>query len=166
MNWNRLDWVAALAVLAITACGAQRSASISGNAGSIAVAPVSALTVATPECYALTYSDPRGGGRELPFPIWVSLLPGSDNGVADGRPNPALGSFALMYARRWERLGPDSLQITFSGSFEGIALHVARTKTGLSGRAIWLTDVVGLPEASMSLSGAPEECPRDIQAAR
>jgi hypothetical protein len=120
--------------------------------------------VVTPECYSLRYSDPVGSASARLFPIWVMLLPGSAAGSAVGRHHPQVSDqdwAGLSKYSGWKRTPSDSLEIMFTGSFEGIRIHAARTGTHLGGRATWLTDVVGLPEASMVLAGDREQCPQN-----
>ena len=59
-------------------------------------------------------------------------------------------------------MASDSLEIMFTGSFEGIRMHAERSDSSLRGRATWLTDVIGLPEPSMVLVGARELCPQNV----
>ena len=130
--------------------------------GSFAAAPEP--SVLTPECYGLRYSDPVGSASTRLFPIWVMLLPGSTAGSAVGRHHPLVSDqdwAGLTKYSGWKRMPSDSLEIMFTGSFEGIRIHAARTGTSLNGRATWLTDVIGLPESSMVLTGDRESCPQN-----
>ena len=127
-----------------------------------AAAQMAEQTVASAECYSLGYSDAVGSASERLFPTWFMLLPGADAGAAVGRRNP------LMNERDWENLSrnsgwgslaPDSLDVRFTGNFEGVRIRVARSGTNLIGRATWLTDVVGPRETSMRVVGTREQCP-------
>jgi hypothetical protein len=116
----------------------------------------------TPECYSLRYSDRVGSASVRLFPVWVMLLGGSDSGSAVGRHHPELSDrdwTESMNHSGWKRISSDSLEIMFTGSYEGIRLRALRTGTRLSGRATWLTDVIGLTESSMAFAGDREECP-------
>jgi len=120
--------------------------------------------VLAPECYSLRYSDPVGSASARLFPSWVMLLPGSSAGSVVGRHNPQLSDqdwAGLLKYSGWKSIPSDSLEIMFTGSFEGIRIHAARTGTNLSGRATWLTDLVGLPESSMVLAAHREQCPQN-----
>ena len=141
------------------ACSASTS-KVSANAP---LATTAAAAVATPECYSLRYSDPVGGASAGLFPVWVMLLPGPAAGSAVGRHHPQMRDqdWASLWNSGWKRLPSDSLEIMLSGNYEGIRIHAARTATNLSGRATWLTDVIGPPEASMVLAGDREQCPQN-----
>jgi len=147
----------ALLVVACVVSTSKRSAN-----GSLVTTPQPA--VVTPECYSLSYSDPVGSASARLFPIWVMLLPGSDAGAAVGRHSPQTSDqdwAGLLKYSGWKRIPSDSLEIMFTGDFEGIRIRAARTGTNLSGRATWLTDVIGLPESSMVFVGDREQCPQN-----
>jgi hypothetical protein len=113
------------------------------------------------ECYSLTYSDAVGSASPRLFPTWLMLRPGIDSGSVVGHNiDPSLLSYS-----GWKRIRSDSLEIMFTGNFEGIRIRVARVGDALHGRATWLTDVIGLPEASMPLIGIRERCPPNPPAA-
>jgi hypothetical protein len=148
-----------LLTLLLTACAAS-SARMSATSP---IPPSSDLTVESAECYSLTYSNPVGAASARLFPTWLMLLPGANAGDVIGRHSPEMDepSWAgLTKFSGWKRISGDSLEILFTGSFEGIKIHVARPGAILGGRAIWLTDLVGFPEASMTVSGKREQCPQ------
>jgi len=122
-----------------------------------------AAAVATPECYSLRYSDPVGGASARLFPVWVMLLPGSQAGSVVGRHHPEMREqdWGALWNSGWKTLPSGSLEIIFTGNYEGIRIHAGRAGTNLSGRATWLTDVIGPPEASMVLAGDREQCPQN-----
>src|SRR5687768_14008635 len=101
-----------------------------------------------PECYGLSYSDSSAGASSRLFPTWIELFPGSDSGAAVGRQHASMSDAnwkGLSKYSAWKKIAADSLEIMFTGSYEGIRIHVARSNSSLSGRATWLTDVIGLP---------------------
>jgi hypothetical protein len=132
---------------ACAACAANPSASRESG-----VSPQQRVTTA--ECYALTYTDAVGGASARLFPAWLMLQPGADSGGVVGR---SIDDKLLKYSG-WKSIGADSLEVLFTGGFEGIRFRVTRSDTGLSGRATWLTDLVGLPEASMRVAGTTAPC--------
>jgi hypothetical protein len=90
------------------------------------------------------------------------LLPGADSGSAVGRPHAQLSDQEWAFVSKnpgWKRIGPDSVQVMFSGKYEGIRIRVARMGANLTGRATWLSDVIGPTEPSMLLVGNREQCP-------
>lgn len=126
------------------------------------------LTVSSPqpECYALAYSDAiRDVGARL-FPVWAALMPGAEAGELIGRPHPAFGDRSwqgMTVLTRWKKIPSDSLELFFGGNFEAISIHVARVGSNLSGRATWLSDVIGPgPKPSMRVEGTREPCPANL----
>jgi hypothetical protein len=114
------------------------------------------------ECYSLSYPDSSTTASSHLFPTWIEIFPGSDSGYATGRHHAAMSEAnwkALLKYAGWKRVSGDSLEIMFTGSFEGIRIHVARLNSSLSGQAMWLTDLIGLPTISMHLVGTREACP-------
>ena len=121
-----------------------------------------------PECYSLSYSDSTAASQAWLFPTWIELLPGSDAGPAIGRHHARLSEAswsALQKYAGWKKIAGDSLEIMFTGSSEGIRIHVGRMNASFSGRATWLTDIIGLPTSSLQLVGTRESCPLDSQRA-
>ena len=122
------------------------------------------IGVASPECYSLSYSNSTGSASAALFPIWFRLLPGVASGAAAGRHHPQMPErdwAALLKYAGWKTIPPDSLEVMFTGNFEGIRIRVAREGENLRGRATWLTDVIGLPTSSMQLVGTREQpCPQ------
>ena len=116
------------------------------------------------ECYALTYSDPHGDARETLFPTWIGLLPGA-RAEAGNLPD-FLRRDSNAYKQWQHHLGTDSISVKFTGAFEGIDLEVTRAGANVVGRAIWLTDVIGGPEASMHVLGTRQSCPSTILSAK
>jgi hypothetical protein len=115
-----------------------------------------------PECYSVSYSDSSEASQAWLFPTWIELLPGSDAGPAIGRHHPRMSEAswsALLKYAGWTKIAGDSLEVMFTGSFEGIRIRAARMNGSLSGRATWLTDVIGLPTTSLELVGIRESCP-------
>jgi len=146
----------ALATAAVIACAGTRvnSATTPRSAGfSLERAP---------ECYSLSYSDSNAEASSRLFPKWIELFPGSDSGDVVGRHHAAMSEAdwkALLKYSGWKKFAGDSLAIMFTGSFEGIRIHVARLNSTLSGQATWLTDLVGPPTTSLQLVGTRESCP-------
>jgi len=66
---------------------------------------------------------------------------------------------ALLKYSGWKKIAGDSLEIMFTGTAEGIRIHVARLNNSLGGRATWLTDLVGFATTSLELVGTRESCP-------
>jgi len=153
-----------LLALLLAACAVSNSKVSATNA----VPEQRRLSVASAECYSLSYSDAIGSASVSLFPVWLMLLPGANAGTAEGRHHPQVdeGDWAgfLKYSG-WKRITSDSLEVMFTGNFEGIRIHVARTAANLRGRATWLTDLVGLREASMRLIGNREQCPQNVSPA-
>jgi hypothetical protein len=122
-----------------------------------------------PECYALAYSDAIRNASARLFPIWAALIPGPQAGALIDRPNPAFGDESwrgMTEFARWKRIAADSLELMFSGRFEAISIHVARSGSNLSGRAPWLSDVIEPgPKPSMRVEGIRESCPPNLQRA-
>jgi hypothetical protein len=116
-----------------------------------------------PECYALAYSDPIKDASARLFPVWVAIMPGSRAGALIGRPNPAYG---VEKFAGWKRIAADSLELMFSGNYEAISIHVARSGSNLSGRATWLSDYIEPgPKPSMRVDGTRESCPPNLSPA-
>ena len=120
------------------------------------------------ECYGLTYSDAIRDASAGLFPVWAALMPGSQSGALIGRPHPSLDEKswrAISEFAGWKRITGDSLEMMFSGSYEAISIHVARTGSSLSGRATWLSDAI-VPGAkpSMRVEGRRESCPPNMDA--
>ncbi|HKR07886.1 MAG TPA: hypothetical protein VJS39_01740 [Gemmatimonadaceae bacterium] len=143
----------ALGALALTAC-----------ARSSLQQPAAALPMA--ECYALTYSDRQGGATARLFPTAIELMPGVDSGRAEGQNLPDFLRTDGRNYKGWHKIGADSVAVMFTSTFEGMRFNLARPDSTLAGRAIWLTDVVGLPESSMRVVGTRENCPPDLQSAK
>jgi hypothetical protein len=142
---------------------------VSNPKGSTSIVPeMRERAIVSAECYGLSYSDAVGSASVLPFPTWLMLLPGGDVGSAVGRPAAGVDDRAwagLSKHHGWKRISSDSLEVMFTGSFEGIRIHVVRTGANLIGRATWLTDILGLPESSMRLNGNREPCPENVSPA-
>jgi hypothetical protein len=114
------------------------------------------------QCYNLSYRDSTSGSSSRLFPTWIQLFPGSDSGAAMGRHHVAISDAewnALLKYSGWKKIAGDSLEIMFTGTAEGIRIHVARLNGSLSGRATWLTDLVGFATPSLELVGTRESCP-------
>jgi hypothetical protein len=116
------------------------------------------------ECYALTYSDPRGDARESFFPTWIGLLPGA-RAEAGNLPD-FIRRDSDAYKQWQHHLGTDSISVKFTGAYEGIDLELTRAGANVVGRAIWLTDAIGGPEASMHALGIRQSCPSAISSAK
>jgi hypothetical protein len=118
------------------------------------------------ECYSLAYGDAIRDASPRLFPVWAALLPGLQTGALIGRPNPAFGDESwrgMTEFAGWKRIASDSLELTFSGRFEAISIHVARSCSHLSGRATWLSDVIESgPKPSMRVEGTREPCPPSL----
>ncbi|HJQ12418.1 MAG TPA: hypothetical protein VJ840_15410 [Gemmatimonadaceae bacterium] len=150
--------VIAFTVVAAIAC-AQRAAQ--SPVPQTNVTSARSFAVPSAECYALAYSDPQGGGSEELFPAWLVLIAGRDSGQADGRRIPG-----FAYYRKWRQTLLDSLRIDFTGSFEGLTIRARRADSNLTGRAIWLSDIIGGPVPSMGVVGTREACPAEFQSAK
>lgn len=121
-------------------------------------------TSPTAECYVLAYSDPRGDAVEKMFPTWIGLLPGT-RAEAGNLPD-FLQRDGAAYKQWQQHPLTDSVSVKFTGPYEGVDLEMARVGSNLAGRAIWLTDLVGLPEASMRVVGTRQDCPSQILSAK
>jgi hypothetical protein len=120
------------------------------------------LVIETPECYALTYSKARNGASERLFPVWIELLPGTYSGPAEARHNAAVSDAdwtGIYQYHAWRQISTDSLQVRFAGSFEGVSIRLPRKGDTIVGDAIWLTDLVGSPEAGMRVEASRQQCP-------
>ena len=120
------------------------------------------LILTSAECYSLRYSEPVGSASVRFFPIWMMLLPGADSGSAVGRHHPEVSDqdwASVSKYSHWKRLTSDSLEVLFTGSYEGIRIRAVRRTANLAGRATWLSDVIGPAESSMLLVGNREQCP-------
>jgi len=135
-----------LAGMSLCACAGTAVATRSET--EIPIAQTRAYFVPSSECYSLSYRDPKGGGEVRLFPKWIVLYAGADSGRAYGREYPPVATY-----HGWKRRGPDSVVVDFTGPFEGVRIRAARDSSALSGRANWLTDLVGYPEPSMSVTG-------------
>jgi len=118
---------------------------------------VQTALVRAPECYIISYSDSTGGAESHLFPKWIEISPGSDSGAATAR-GAAMSEADWKYSG-WKRIAGDSLEIMFTGTFEGIRIHAAHSNGSLGGRATWLTDIVGLRTPSLRLVGTRASCP-------
>jgi hypothetical protein len=117
------------------------------------------------ECYTLAYSDAIKNASARLFPVWVALRPGPNSGGLIGRPHPEFRDSwrAMTEFAGWKRIAGDSLELMFSGSYEAISIHVARTGSNLLGRATWLSDIIGPdPKPSMRVEGTRETCPPNL----
>jgi hypothetical protein len=146
----------ALATVAVIAC-ARTPANTS-------TAPASAgfSLIREPECYNMSYRDSSATASARLFPTWIELFPGRDAGAAAGRHHATISEAdwnALLKYSGWKRIAGDSLEIMFTGTAEGIRIHAARLNSSLSGRATWLTDLVGFTTPSLELVGTRESCP-------
>ena len=147
------------ALLLTSVAGAVIACAHSGASAS-ATAAREAATVSGNECYALTYSDTSARGSGL-FPTWIELRPGMDSGRVVGHRHPSVSEAdwnALLKYTGWKKIPGDSLEIMFTGSFEGIRMHAAHSNDTLSGQATWLTDVVGLATPSLEFVGTRTSC--------
>jgi hypothetical protein len=127
------------------------------------------ITPSQAECYTLAYTDAIRDASARLFPIWAALLPGLQTGALIGRPNPAFGDESwqgIAEFTGWKKIASDSLELMFSGRFEAISIHVARTGSNLSGRATWLSDVIEPgPKPSMRVEGTRVSCPPSLSPA-
>jgi len=120
------------------------------------------------ECYTLGYSDAVKNASARLFPVWVALKPGPDSGGLIGRPHQDVrdGWRAMTEFAGWKRIAADSLELMFSGRYEAINIHVARTGSNLLGRATWVSDIIGPdPKPSMRVEGTREACPPNLSPA-
>ena len=118
--------------------------------------------ISEPECYRLSYRDSSATASARLFPTWIELFPGRDSGAAAGRHRATMSEKdwnALLKYSGWNKIAGDSLEIMFTGTAEGIRIHAARLNYSLSGRATWLTDLVGFATPSLELVGTRELCP-------
>ena len=142
----------ALAIVVVIAC-ARTPANTS-------TAPASAgfSLIREHECYNLSYRDSTADSSSRLFPTWIEIFAGSDSGLATSRYHAGMSHANWEYSG-WKRIAGDSLEIMFTGTAEGIRIHAARLNNSLSGRATWLTDLVGLATPSLELVGTRESCP-------
>ncbi len=115
-----------------------------------------------PECYTLSYRDSSATASASLFPTWIEIFPGRESGAAAGRHHATMSATdwnALLTYSGWKKIAGDSLEIMFTGTAEGIRIHAARLNNSLSGRATWLTDLVGISTPSLELIGTRESCP-------
>ena len=146
----------ALATAAVIAC-AHTHANTPPAPGSPAFS-----VIREPECYNLSYRDSSATASARLFPTWIELFAGSDFGAAAGRHHAAISEAdwnALLKYSGWKKIAGDSLEIMFTGTAEGIKIHAARFNNSLSGRATWLTDLIGFATPSLELVGTRELCP-------
>lgn len=128
-----------------------------------------ALVIERSECYALTYSDARNGASGRYFPVWIALLPGKHDALAEGKHDPSLSDAqwaVISQFRGWRQISADSIQVQFTGTMEGVEIRVRRNGANIEGRAVLLTDLVNLPEESMRVIGTRENCPSEILPAK
>ena len=148
----------ALFGLGIIACVRAQTTPVVQAATQVAAVP-SATTPAA-ECYALTYSDPRGDAQQTHFPTWIGLLP---DGRADAGNLPDfLRRDGAAYKQWQHHIGTDSISVKFTSTMEGIDIELTRANANVVGRAIWLTDLVGLPESSLRVVGVRQSCPSQL----
>jgi hypothetical protein len=110
----------------------------------------------------MSYGDSSATASARLFPTWIELFPGLNSGAAAGRHHVAISDAdwnALMKYSGWKKIAGDSLEIMFTGTAEGIRIHAARSNSSLSGRAKWLTDLIGFATPSLELVGTREQCP-------
>jgi hypothetical protein len=121
------------------------------------------VPVPAAECYALYYSEPVAGATARLFPTWIALLPpaGADGGNLPDFIRNDNGAY-----KGWEKIGEDSVRVRFTGTMEGVDLHLARSDSGVTGRAIWLTDLIGRRESSMRVTGTRQSCPAQVLSAK
>jgi len=146
----------ALATVALIACTRTPANT------STATASAGFSLIREPECYNLSYRDSTADASSRLFPTWIELFPGSDSGAAMGRHHVAISDpewNALLKYSGWQKIAGDSLEIMFTGTAEGIRIHVARLNSSLTGRATWLTDLIGFSTPSLELVGTRESCP-------
>lgn len=123
--------------------------------------PVLTASVVSAECYSLLYSDPLENVRASLFPIWIKLFPGTDSGSVVGHPHPtqASGWPAMSKYSWWKRAPGDSIQVSFSGDYEALHIHVERVGSRLIGRATYLSDVIERgPDPSMRAEATRASC--------
>lgn len=125
---------------------------------------VATATAPVTECYALMYTDPRGDAADKMFPTWIGLLPGT-RAEAGNLPD-FLQRDSAAYKQWQQHPLTDSLSVKFTGAYEGVDLELARVGSNLVGRAIWLTDLLGFPEASMRVVGTRQRCPSQLLSAK
>jgi hypothetical protein len=150
---RNLHLAVVVGILGFLGC-APRSLSTQGGRNSV--------RIISPECYALTYTEPVGNATPRLFPIWVKLLPGLDSGSVAGRPHkdfdprdwPAMNTYTW-----WKTIPSDSIEVNFSGNYEAIHLHFERKAAGVEGRGTYLSDLVdGAPLPSMRFVGTKQPC--------
>jgi len=142
----------ALATVAVIAC-ARTPSNTSTVPGAASVSLIS-----EPECYNLSYRDSTADSSSRLFPTWIELFPGLDSGAATSRYRAPMTEANWTHSG-WQKIAGDSLEIMFTGTAEGIRIHAARLNNSLSGRATWLTDLVGISTPSLELIGTRESCP-------
>jgi len=128
-----------------------------------------ALVLDSAQCYALTYTNARNGASERLFPVWIALLPGKYGAAAEAKRNPSLSESEwdpIYQFRGWRQINADSIEVRFTGSFEGVSIRVVRQGENIAGRAVWLTDLLGRQEASMRVTGTRQTCPAEILSAK
>jgi hypothetical protein len=128
-----------------------------------------ALVIDSAECYTLTYDNSRNGASERFFPVWIALMPGKYGAGAESKHNPSLSDTewaAVSEFHGWRQISTDSIEVRFTGAFEGMSIRIPRNSEKIQGRAIWLTDAIGLPEASMRVTGLRQTCPAEILSAK
>ena len=128
-----------------------------------------ALVLDSAECYAMTYSNARNGATERLFPVWIALLPGKYGAPAEAKRNPSLSEseWAPIYQfHGWRQINADSIEVRFAGSFEGVSVRIVRNGGNIQGRAVWLSDILDRPEASMRVTGTRQTCPAEILSAK
>lgn len=124
-----------------------------------------ALVLDSAECYALTYTNARNGASERLFPGWIALMPGKYGAPAVGKHNPAFSDAewaAISEFHGWRQISADSIEVRFTGSTEGLSIRIPRNGENILGHAIWLTDLIGRPEASMRVTATRQSCPGEI----
>ena len=128
-----------------------------------------ALVLDSAECYALTYTNARNNASERLFPVWIALLPGKYGAPAEAKRNPSMSEseWAPIYQfRGWRQINADSIEVRFAGSFEGVSIRIVRNGENVGGHAVWLTDLLGRPQASMRVTGTRQRCPAEILSAK
>jgi hypothetical protein len=142
----------AVAIAVVIAC-ARTPANTSTAPASAGSSPIR-----EPECYHLSYRDTTADASSRLFPTWIELFAGLNSGAATSRYRAPM-SGANWINSSWQNMAGDSLEIMFTGTAEGIRIHAARLNNSLSGRATWLTDLVGFATSSLELVGTRESCP-------
>ena len=127
------------------------------------------LVIDRAECFALTYDDSRNGASAWHFPVWIALLPGKYAASAEARHDPSLSDrewAGVSEFHGWRQISADSIEVRFTGAYEGMSIRIPRNGERVQGRAIWITDLIGRPEASMRVTGARQSCPPEILSAK